>query len=146
MLTAATAPRAMSALRVSANRLVDNPPAITAGPFLAAGTWPVLPTSAESAFELDVNYDVLWTFSDDFASCSGACTHVAEYQVVGDSSWTAASRYGQCCQGGVGLRCRLRACRTQHVCLPVCGNRLRFTDHAVGNVLFQGSSTVMPRR
>ena len=67
----------------------DAPPVITAGPYLAAGTWPVLPTSPESAFELDANYDVLWTFSDDFASCSGACTHVAEYQVVGDSSWTA---------------------------------------------------------
>ena len=69
--------------------VVDNPPAITAGPYLAAGSWPLLPTSAESAFELDVNYDVLWTFSDDFASCSGACTHVAEYQAVGGSSWTA---------------------------------------------------------
>ena len=27
----------------------DDPPAITAGPYLAAGYWPVLPTSAESA-------------------------------------------------------------------------------------------------
>ncbi len=69
--------------------VVDNPPAITAGPFLAAGPWPLMPTSPESAFELYVNYDVLWNFSDDFASCSGACTHVAEYQVVGGSSWTA---------------------------------------------------------
>ncbi len=69
--------------------VVDNPPAITGGPYLAAGYWPELPTSAASAFELDVNYDVLWTFSDDFATCSGACTHVAEYQAVGGSSWTA---------------------------------------------------------
>ncbi len=67
----------------------DNPPAITAGPYLAAGWWPVLPTSPESAIELDVNYDILWTFSDDFVSCSGSCTHVAEYQKVGGSSWTA---------------------------------------------------------
>ncbi len=67
----------------------DAPPVITSGPYLAAGYWPVLPTSQESAFELDANYDVLWTFSDDFISCSGACTHVAEYQAVGGSSWTA---------------------------------------------------------
>ena len=70
-------------------QIIDNPPVITSGPFLGAGPWPVLPTSAESAFELDANYDVLWTFSDDFGSCSGACTHVAEYQAVGGSSWTA---------------------------------------------------------
>ena len=66
----------------------DNPPAIGDGPFLAAGPWPVLPTAAESAFELDANYSVLWTFSDDYASCSGPCTHVAEYQAVGESEWT----------------------------------------------------------
>jgi len=67
----------------------DNPPAFTAGPFLAAGPWPLLPTTSESAFYLDANYDVLWKFSDDFASCSGACTHSAEYQKVGDSSWAS---------------------------------------------------------
>ena len=33
--------------------IIDNPPALTSGPFLAAGTWPVLPTSAESALCLD---------------------------------------------------------------------------------------------
>ena len=49
----------------------DDPPAFTSGPFLAAGTWPVLPTSQESPMYLDANYDVLWKFSDDFASCSG---------------------------------------------------------------------------
>ena len=49
--------------------IVDNPPALTAGPYLAAGTWPVLPTSQESPVYLDANYDVLWKFSDDFASC-----------------------------------------------------------------------------
>ena len=67
----------------------DAPPVIAAGPYLAAGYVAGIADLAESAFELDVNYDVLWTFSDDFASCSEACTHVAEYQVVGDSSWTA---------------------------------------------------------
>ena len=67
----------------------DNPPALTSGPYLAAGTWPVLPTSAESPMYLDQNYSVLWTFSDDFASCPGGeCTHTAEYQEVGGSSWT----------------------------------------------------------
>ena len=38
---------------------------------------------------LDANYGVLWKFSDDYASCpGGACTHAAEYQEVGGSSWT----------------------------------------------------------
>ena len=68
--------------------VVDNPPALTSGPFVAVGTWPVLPTSAESPMYLDQNYSVLWTFSDDFASCPGGeCTHTAEYQEVG-GSWT----------------------------------------------------------
>ena len=69
--------------------VTDNPPALIAGPYLAAGTWPVLPTSAESPMYLDANSDVLWKFSDDFASCSGDCTHSAEYQAVGGSTWTA---------------------------------------------------------
>ena len=72
-------------------------PPLGAGPYLAAGYWPLLPTSVESPMELEANYDVLWTFSDDFASCAEACTHVAEYQAVGGSSWTALD--GQCCQG-----------------------------------------------
>ena len=66
----------------------DNHPALTAGPFLAAGNWPVLPTSQESPMYLDADYAVLWKFSDDFASCSEDCTHAAEYQIVGGSSWT----------------------------------------------------------
>ena len=67
----------------------DNSPVIGAGPYLAAGSWPVLPTSQESPMYLDANNDVLWKFSDDFISCSENCTHNAEYQRVGDSSWTA---------------------------------------------------------
>lgn len=69
--------------------VVDNPPAITAGPYLAAGWWPLLPTSAGSAFVLDQDYGEMWKFSDDYASCpGGACTNAAEYQKVGDSEWT----------------------------------------------------------
>jgi len=67
----------------------DNPPSLGDGPFLAAGWWPMLPTSPESAFVLDVDYDVLWTFSDDFASCEEDCTHTAEYQAVGGETWTS---------------------------------------------------------
>jgi len=67
----------------------DDPPELTAGPYLAAGWWPLLPTTPESAFVLDENYDVLWTFSDDFASCSEDCTHAAEYQAVGADTWTS---------------------------------------------------------
>jgi hypothetical protein len=66
----------------------DAPPGIGVGPFLAFGSWPVLPTTPENALSLDQNYNVLWTFSDDYGSCSGLCTHSAEYQVwrqyVGD--------------------------------------------------------------
>ncbi|MBM4310048.1 MAG: hypothetical protein FJ119_03755 [Deltaproteobacteria bacterium] len=67
----------------------DGPPSLGDGPFLAAGPWPLLPTEAESPMYLDANYDVLWTFSDDFASCSGDCTHAAEYQAVGADTWTS---------------------------------------------------------
>ena len=70
-------------------QIPDNPPALTAGPYLAAGTWPVLSTSPESPMYLDADYDVLWAFSDDYGSCSEACTHIAEYQAVGGSEWTA---------------------------------------------------------
>jgi hypothetical protein len=38
---------------------------------------------------LNKNYSVLWTFSDDFVSCSGLCTHGAEYQIAGGSGWTS---------------------------------------------------------
>jgi len=65
----------------------DAPPAITGGPWLAAGTWPALPTSASKAFVLDQDYAVLWTFSDDYASCAGLCTHRARYRRVGDTAW-----------------------------------------------------------
>jgi hypothetical protein len=37
---------------------------------------------------LKQDYDVLWTFSDDYASCGGLCTHRARYMKVGDTVWT----------------------------------------------------------
>ena len=55
---------------------------------MAAGTWPALPTASSRAFVLDQNYNVLWTFSDDYASCAGLCTHRARYRKVGDTAWT----------------------------------------------------------
>ena len=89
-LTMATAVKAKYATEGACQTEVDDdPPAFTSGPFLAAGTWPLLPTRGESPMYLDANYDVLWKFSDDFASCSGTCTHAAEYQAVGGSSWTS---------------------------------------------------------
>jgi hypothetical protein len=75
----------------SCESIPDAPPAIDEGPFVANGTWPVLPTEPESPLILKKNYSVLWTFSDDYASCSEDCMHSAEYQVVGDSAWTALS-------------------------------------------------------
>jgi lysophospholipase L1-like esterase len=69
----------------------DDPPVIGSGPFLEAGTWPVLPTDPDSPVYLNQNYDVLWTFSDDYISCSENCTHKALYQKVGDSTWKELS-------------------------------------------------------
>ena len=64
---------------------------IESGPFLAAGTWPVLPSRKSSAgtMVLTRDYDVLWTFSDDYAACDGLCTHRARYALVGDAVWTS---------------------------------------------------------
>ncbi len=67
----------------------DDPPVLTSGPLLAAGPWPVLPTSASNAFVLKQNYNVFWTFSDDYGSCKGLCTHQARYRKVGDTAWTS---------------------------------------------------------
>jgi 5-hydroxyisourate hydrolase-like protein (transthyretin family) len=67
----------------------DAPPTIDAGPFLAAWIWPVLPTDPDSPMVLTKDYSVLWTFNDDYASCDVDCTHTAEYQAVGESTWTA---------------------------------------------------------
>ena len=67
----------------------DAPPVITGGPWLAAGSWPVLSTSESRARVLDQNEYVFWTFSDDYASCGGLCTHPAVYRKVGDTAWTA---------------------------------------------------------
>jgi hypothetical protein len=68
--------------------LYDDPPVIESGPFLAAGTWPVLPGKASNALTLKQNYDVLWTFSDDYATCGGDCTHRARIRAVGEDVWT----------------------------------------------------------
>lgn len=72
----------------SSCEIIDDFPVIGDGPYLTAGSWPVLPQSYDSAFALDQNYGVLWTFSDDYAACAGACTHAAEYQIAGDDEWS----------------------------------------------------------
>jgi len=71
----------------STNALADDPPVITGGPFVAGGYWPLL--SADEDFPSFINQDVniVWTFSDDFASCSGECTHIAKYKVTGTNNW-----------------------------------------------------------
>jgi hypothetical protein len=48
-----------------------------------------MPTSSSKAFVLDQDYDVVWTFSDDYAGCAGLCTHRATYRRVGVTAWTA---------------------------------------------------------
>jgi hypothetical protein len=68
--------------------VTDAPPVITSAPFVAANTWPALTTMASNAVVLDQNSPVLWTFSDDYASCAGLCTHRARYRLVGDTAWT----------------------------------------------------------
>ncbi len=49
--------------------------------------------------DLKKNYSVLWTFSDDFGSCSGACTHSAEYQELGGGTWTSLSVSSDAAEG-----------------------------------------------
>jgi hypothetical protein len=65
----------------------EAPSVITAGPFLAAGGWWTLPISQAKAIVLDQNYNVLWTFTDDYATCDGVCSHRARYQKIGDTTW-----------------------------------------------------------
>jgi hypothetical protein len=77
----------------------DDPPALGDGPFVAAGWWPLLSASQASPTVFRQNRSVLWTFSDDFASCSGACTHAAEYSVAGSNSWTGLSVSSDAAQG-----------------------------------------------
>jgi len=49
----------------------------------------VLPTSVARALVVSQNYDVLWTFSDDYASCSdGECINRARYKNVNSGTWT----------------------------------------------------------
>jgi hypothetical protein len=68
----------------STNALADDPPVIGDGPFLGCGPWPVLSTDRYAPTFIDVNCNkALWTFSDDFASCSGDCTHSARYKKIG---------------------------------------------------------------
>jgi hypothetical protein len=63
------------------NAIADNPPVIDAGLFLACAPWPVLSTDADNPTHIDAKCNrVMWNFSDDFASCSGPCTHSAKYK------------------------------------------------------------------
>jgi hypothetical protein len=73
----------------SGNELpVDDPPVIIDGPFLAVGPWPVFPIGVSQAFVLNQNYDVYWTFSDDYAICSALSTHLFRYRKMGDEQWS----------------------------------------------------------
>lgn len=65
----------------------EAPPALGNGPFLAAGPWPVLATSESRAFTLDQNYDVLWTFDDDYSTCDGLTTNRARYRRLDGTQW-----------------------------------------------------------
>jgi hypothetical protein len=67
--------------------VAEAPPVITAGPFLAAGSWPTLRTSAATAFTLTRNYAVLWAFEDDYGTCSGLCTNRAKYRRTDGTQW-----------------------------------------------------------
>jgi hypothetical protein len=69
-------------------QIPDDPPVIGDGPFVAAGPWPKMSDSSESPTVFRQNDSVLWTFSDDFVSCSELCTHTAEYQVLAGDTWT----------------------------------------------------------
>ena len=64
----------MSVWKAHAKSSTD-PPSIGDGPYVAAGNWPLLSASEQSPTYLKRNRSVLWTFSDDFASCSGLHAH-----------------------------------------------------------------------
>ena len=78
--------------------LEDAHPAIGVGPYVTTD-WKLLPTSPETPCYIKKNVGILWTFSDDFASCAGPCTHTAEYQVPGSGTWTALSVSSDAVQG-----------------------------------------------
>ncbi len=78
--------------------LADDPPAIGVGPYVTSD-WRLLPTTPENPRYIMQNVGFFWTFSDDFGSCPGDCTHSAEYQKVGDSEWTALSVSSDAAQG-----------------------------------------------
>ena len=61
----------------------DNPPEITNGPFIAAGSWPALPTDENNPIILRQNYSVLYVYDDDFESCADDPTHKVQYKKVG---------------------------------------------------------------
>ncbi len=72
-------------LSLSAQQLNDDPPQIIDGPFVG-GKWYTLPsTSGNDPVFID-NMTLVWSYSDDYASCSGACTHAAQCMKVGDST------------------------------------------------------------
>jgi hypothetical protein len=68
--------------------VTDAPPVIGDGPFVAAGAWPKLALGPSKASVLNQNESVLWTFSDDYASCLELCTHRARYKKVDAVDWT----------------------------------------------------------
>jgi len=78
-----------SCIKGECQPILDNYPVLGDGPFIAARDWPLLSGSQASPTYLQQGTSILWTFSDDFASCSGACTHAAEYRMAGASEWTA---------------------------------------------------------
>ncbi len=65
---------------------VDAPPSITSGPYLV-GPYTLLSTDPENPTVLPENARLIWTFSDDRATCSGPCTHTWEYRPAGESEW-----------------------------------------------------------
>ena len=49
--------------------------------------WPMFATSESRAFMLTQNYDVLWTFDDDYSTCEGLCTNRATYRWLDGTQW-----------------------------------------------------------
>ena len=75
---------------------------------------------------------------------SGDCTHSAEYQVLGSGTWTSLSVSSDAVEGYcLGCSAGIAAAK-RHVCLPVYGNRLRRSEHAVRHLLFQGCAPRCP--
>ena len=92
--------------------VTDNPPVITAGPYLAAGWWPLLPTSVESTLSW---MRIMMCCGSSVMILYHALVRARTLQITRQSAAAAGQRFplrSMLPREEPGLRCRWRACRT----------------------------------